>query len=254
MFFYDRLINYYDNSFLQRKISPVAHTKLNANIAVLIDATGFKMAAEIKERVAVPCTIESETRTSGVAPHLIHDNLSYVGNLNGYDERWRAYMTQLENYVYFTHDPVAKAVYDYLYNNNLLSDIGPVLDKIKLPPERLNVVFSVYPMKDTINLHWTKHYVNSLPQNGLCSLTGLLDHIPKAYPSSIRYPGDMAKLFVSNPNALNSMSSKGIMPGYIASQKVIHTLQVLCQGNEDEVRSETAKKELKNYCVKDIDV
>lgn len=63
---------------------------------------------------------------------------------------------------------------------------------------------------------WAEYYVNTLPKNGICSVTMQEDYIPEAYPAKIMDVTDKSKIFV-----------KGCGVGYIASQKIIHTMQYL---------------------------
>lgn len=245
---YQIFIDEYDKNFIQKRIAPIAHTKITADICILLDANGFKIAAEIHDRVIIPCTAESETRSSNVAPHLLHDKLSYVAEIEGYENRHDLYIAQLQNYVNATGNIIAKAILNYVSRNDILKDIKPVTDKINLPLHGLMVVFYVYPADDTIDLQWTKYYLSTLPKNGVCIITGMPDYIPNAYPANIRYPGDKAKLFVANPQAKQDHMGD-LFPGYVASQKILHTMQVKCQGNEEEISRELSHPEFSNFCI-----
>lgn len=85
---FEELVRYYDKI---EGICPIAHTYLTTHIGVLLDKSGnFLVAKDVSdngELVSVLCTIESESRTSGDAPHVISDNLSYVCNLPKYQMR-----------------------------------------------------------------------------------------------------------------------------------------------------------------------
>lgn len=248
---YQLLINDYDKNYMLKKIAPISHMKVTSDIHILLDATGFKMAAEMHERTIIPCTIESETRTRNPSPHLLHDKLSYVAKIPGYEHRHKLYMDQLSKYVDSTGNLIARTILEYLATNDILEDIFEVTSKMNRPVDTLMTVFFVYPHDSTIDLQWTDYYLKTLPINGICPITGKPDHIPNAYPANIRYPGDMAKLFIANP--LSKMDSKyDVTPGYIASQKILHTLQVKCQGNQSEIDFEMSiEAKLKNYCIKD---
>lgn len=236
----NELIRMYDEYGEQLLAAPIAHTKISSDFVIMLDANGFKMAAEVHEYVSVPCTVESETRSSNIAPHLIHDNISYVADIADCEKRHEAYLNQLHDYISNCNDPYAKAVYDYVSTADVLHDLEPVMEraKIRKPLLSWNIVFLVYPAKDTINLTWTNYYVNTLPKNGICSVTGEPDYIPQAYPSKIRNPSDMAKLFANGSNV-----------GYIASQKIIHILQVLAN-NQKEIKAEIAPSEITNFYIK----
>ena len=63
---------------------------------------------------------------------------------------------------------------------------------------------------------WTEYYIKTLPKNGICSVTMQEDYMPEAYPAKIMSATDKSKIF-----------AKGSGVGYIASQKIIHTMQYL---------------------------
>lgn len=231
---WNRLLETYENNKNCADIAPIAHTKIKANIGVLIDSMGiFRMAAEIPSTTTiVPCTVESECRSNNVAPHPIHDNLSYVGNLPGYEKRHEAYMQQLHDYAFDADCKYAKAIYRYLNNGTLMNDIAKLLENQKKDIKSLNVVFSVYHIQeDGVDLNWTKYYLSKLPKNGMCMLTGQPDFIPKAYPTIKRNSRDLARLIMAKPNEKIDMGrwDKDFLMGYTASQKILHTLQALLE-------------------------
>lgn len=61
-------------------IIPVSHIRIKPDIGVLLDDNGNFVGAAIitNERCSIPCTIDSESRTSGTTPHPIHDNMTYI--------------------------------------------------------------------------------------------------------------------------------------------------------------------------------
>ena len=80
--------------------------------------------------------------------------------------------------------------------------------------------------KDFSYFYMDNYYLKTLAPNGVCSITGKPDFIPPTYPKGIRNSRDSAKLFVGGApqkqkENLNSMP--GINPGYVISQKIIHT-------------------------------
>lgn len=179
--------------------------------------------------MAVPCTIESETRTSNKAPHLLSDNLAYVCQYPGHKDRHQIYMDQLQAYVKnCPADQYANAIYKYVSKGTLLNDINDILEKKwHLPAHKINIVFAVYEMpNDGRDDMWTDYYIKSLPKTGLCVVTGEMDYIPDAYP---------AKLLTSNGKERLLFKDSGV--GYVASQKICHALQWLTygQGNKQRV-------------------
>lgn len=231
-------------------VIPIAHIRIRPDVRVLIDAYGnFVGATATKnERCSIPCAINSESRTSGIAPHPIHDNMSYVcGDYPQYKKRHAAYMDQLREYIESVDDPVAKSVYQYLSKRTIRYDIKPVSEKLDTSEEKLMIIFSVLTKEEThmlfnsryrdevvyaglmdrgtISTQWRDYYISTLEKNGICGITGEPDYIPDKYPKGIRNPADQAKLFIATPKKMDWMPT--ITPGYITSQKIIHTLQFM---------------------------
>ena len=263
-FAWEELVKLYDRLEADGKPAcPIAHTYITAHIAVLVDENGNFLAAmhpEVKgELVAVPCTVESEARTSNVAPHLISDQIQYVAELQYYEDKHKKYLRQLRDYVQHKPDDIyAHAVCKYTSKNTLLDDIEDLLPE-KEDIRQKNVVFAVYGMetggRDPL---WTDYYINNvLEVNGICSITGKPDYIPKSYPRDILAPGDRARLFVTRVKHLDNSTQN--TPGYVASQKAIHALQYMIYGEENAERveaeynilhyieGETKKEELKKW-------
>lgn len=132
----------------------------------------------------------------------------------------------MEQYVSKTNDKFAKSVYTYLQKGTIRKDIDNLIKQITYESEdRLMITFATLGHRDTISKEWTEYYVSTLEKNGICSIIGEQDYIPDKYPKAIRNPSDQAKLFISHPKDMNNMPV--VAPGYIASQKIIHTLQFM---------------------------
>lgn len=215
------LIETYDNRFAKGRICPIAHTKIVAHIGIMLnEQSDILAAAKIKQSIFAPCTVKSECRSSNIAPHLVHDNVSYVSSINS--KRHDAYMEQLKEYASQTNDLLAVCVLKYLERDTICHDLEYLLD-LKDNPS-LNIIFGIKGYKDsTVNYRWIKYHLAQLPKNGVCAITNEADHIPDAYPGGIRYSGDMAKIFMAKADKLDSMPQ--FRAGYMASQKIIHTLQ-----------------------------
>ena len=231
------LIETYDNASETEVITPVAHTKIMGHIGILIDKAGnFKMGMIMNEPIFAPCTIDSETRSSNIAPHVIHDNLSYVASLDGFEERHAEYLHQLRTYAQNSKDVYAESVLEYVKKNTVLDDIEPLISKLPktLQLKNTNVGFAIYEFPDQPekNQSWIDYYTESLPKNGICPITGEPDHIPDKYPGQILPYARLAKLFVGKADPMEGMES--LLPGYIASQKILHTLQFLCREKTPE--------------------
>lgn len=236
---FDGLIKYYDS--LQEAgapICPIAHKYITGHIMTIINQEGKLLKAimpDVKELACVPCTIESECRSSNVAPHLLHDKLMYVAAYSPkYAMHHDAYLTQLKNYVdQCPQDIYAAAIYEYVKKDTLMEDIKDILpEKLGYPMENLNVIFGVYGMvADSIDLRWTQWYLSQLKPNGTCSITGQRDYIPSAYPKCVTSIGGNEVLFATNSRV-----------GYIASQKIIHALQYMTYGKKNYDKTEAEYK------------
>lgn len=215
------LIETYETQSKSRHICPIAHTQIIARIGIMLDEqSNILSAAKIRQSIFAPCTVKSECRSSNIAPHLIHDNASYITNVN--PDRHEAYMEQLIKFVNDTGDIFCKIVLKYLQKETLCDDLKNLID-LKDNPMTV-ITFGIKGWEEnTINQTWINYYLSKLPKNGVCAITGENDYIPDAYAGNIRFPSDMAKLFMTKPDKLDGMPQ--LRAGYVASQKIIHTLQ-----------------------------
>ena len=95
---WESLVSLYDNLIKDGKpICPIAHTYISVHMVALLSIEGEFLHAMVPsvqgQLTPVPCTIESESRTSGIAPHLISDQLQYVSELPQYESKHKAYIT-----------------------------------------------------------------------------------------------------------------------------------------------------------------
>ena len=238
----EQLVNLYDTLEAKgERLCPIAHTYIVANITVLLDKDGNFLVTTVPkvkgQLVPVPCTIESEARTNNPDSHLISDQLCYVASMPQYEKRHQNYIEQLAKYVKYNQaDIYANAVYKYVLKDTLLKDIADIIpEKTEVSKHQMNVIFAVYGLEnESIDLQWTEYYLSTLPINGICSITGESDHIPKTYPRDILRRGDRARLFISKENPLDSMPK--ISPGYRASQKIMHVLQYMIYAQDNQKR------------------
>ena len=241
---WEEILELYEKLNAVDAVAPIAHTAIQADIGVLLDNTGKLIGAKglDNENYFVPCTEKSEYRTSGAAPHLMHDNLSYVSSMEGYEKRHKLYMEQLASYISNVDDGLAKAVYKNAEAGTLLSDLKPIIETIRKPVDKINIIFAVHggENKSTIDRMWEKYYVSTLPVNGVCGITGEKSYIPESYPGKIRNQGDFAKLFQRvGKESMDSMPE--IVPGYATAQKIIHTLQAFIRWESPESGITTAE-------------
>lgn len=224
------LIETYDKQRDTRHICPIAHTQIIARIGIMLDEqSNILAAAKIKQSIFAPCTAKSECRSNNTAPHLVHDNASYVANIN--PQRHDAYMEQLSEFVSDTGNGFCKIVLKYLEKETICNDLKYLID-LKDNPAAV-ITFGIKGREeDTVSHAWTDYYLSRLPKNGICAILKQPDYIPDAYPGGIRYPSDMAKLFMARPDKLDGMPQ--LRAGYVASQKIIHTLQSFFVGWEEQ--------------------
>ena len=249
---YEELIKVFDIYEKISDITPIAHTSVKVDIEVYIDTKGNFLGAQIlNKRRPIPCTIQSEGRTSNIAPHLIYDNLGYLTGANGKEKQHEAYKEQIMQYIKATGDKTAMAVYRYLQKGLLCQDISFLTKQMNHPLNMVFVIFTIPSISEsTTNPLWTEYYYNTLPKNGMCSITGEIDHIPDSYPKSIRFPSDFARAFIGKQNALDNMPQ--LAPGYIATQKIVHAMQWLIYDGPawgKEYREEISEK-LKSFDTK----
>lgn len=245
---FEGLIKYYNNLIdADKPVCPIAHTYLTCHVGILLDIDGKFLCAQIPEvsgeLIPVPCTIQSGARTSGIAPHLLSDNIAYVADMPRYEERHRAYIEQLKDYVSLVpDDKYANSIYKYTKSGTILDDLKDLLPKIKkIPSYKINIIFCVYGLpNEGADLQWTKYYLSTLPQNGVCCVTGKRDHIPASYPAGILSQSGNERLFLED-----------FPVGYIASQKIIHALQYMLYAAQNVDRVET-EYYLKLYITKKI--
>lgn len=247
---WENLLKVYEDMGVE-DIIPIAHTRILPHIKVLLDENGNYIGAMLngKDRFTIPCTIESESRTSGNNPHPIHDNMQYL-SADYNKEKHDKYMEQLEAYISEVDDKLAKSVYRFVQKGLMRDVLQGFLKKIPCPEEKTVVCFVMAPQEELIrasfsgeyekyclnllrsgdgqNKQWKDYYLSSLEPNGMCSITGNNDFIPATYPKGIRFAGDGAKLFIASSRNIMLKGMPTLAPGYIASQKILHTLQCLC--------------------------
>ena len=130
------LLKVYENMGVE-DIIPIAHTRILPHIKVLLDETGNYIGAMLngKDRFTIPCTIESESRTSGNNPHPIHDNMQYL-SADYNKEKHDKYMEQLEAYISEVDDKLAKSVYRFVQKGLMRDVLQGFLKKIPYPEEK----------------------------------------------------------------------------------------------------------------------
>ncbi len=119
----------------QPVLLPLYHTTAAAQIEVTLNEKGdflyAKIVPEEEKSTIIPATDKSSSRTAGVEPHPLCDNLKYLAGdyavyVSGKDriENHKKYMEQLEKWEQSPYNhPKVEAVYRYLCKNSLMKDL-----------------------------------------------------------------------------------------------------------------------------------
>lgn len=220
------------------ELTPIAHMDVNAQIEVTLDENGNFLGARKIERqdavTLIPVTEASAGRSSGIAPHMLSDTLSYIaGDFSSYcntekikknaEEKFERYSMQLKEWWESGYtNPKVKAIYDYLSKKILISELikaGIVtltddgfFDEKKIsgqPYEKAIARFRVLRTGSTdVDNTWedtslinayTEYFLSK--QNGktdLCYLTGKIEAITENHPKGIIAANYGAKLVSAN--------------------------------------------------------
>jgi CRISPR-associated protein Csd1 len=112
---------------------PICHTTQNAQVTVVIDASGNFLRASVvpknEARTIIPATEESAGRTSGYVPHPLFDKLQYVaGDYSKYGggkpSEFEKYRENLEAWCSSQYmNPKVRSVLDYIQKGRLIQDL-----------------------------------------------------------------------------------------------------------------------------------
>lgn len=216
---------------------PISHITANAQIELTISEHGdFISAARVEKadnKTIIPVTVDSGSRSSGIAPHPFADKLIYlagdyaewVENLKPtYGEYHEKYMKALSEWrsSEFSHAAV-NALYTYLCKAEIMKDLvcskalisaedstfinnGPKIEGI-LQPDCFVRIRVLYSDKEKESRTWLDSTLydcfirfnsRSMGENQLCYATGRLLPLTYKHPQKIRNAGDKSKLFSAN--------------------------------------------------------
>ena len=249
---------------------PVAHSTQNAQIEVAISLRGnFREARIVEKRNAVtviPVTEDSGSRSSGIAPHPLHDKLCYVaGDYAFYcdkkkaEEYYQSYITQLAQWQKNSSNEVVNAIYLYLKKGCLIEDLieDEVLEvdetnklstDIKIEGISQTECFVRFCIRDieyhgpndlwldvTLQEDYQNYYFTQVGELDLDYMTGDYVTCAEKQPSKIRYSGDMAKLISANDTSgftyrgRFANRNEALSIGYESSQKAHNALKWLIE-------------------------
>ena len=221
-------------------LTPLAHMNANVQIEVVLDLDGnFCGARKVDKQDAVtliPVTESSAGRSSGIAPHILSDTLSYIaGDFCNYckdekikkisEKKFDSYISQLRswNESEYTHIKV-NAIYKYLIKKTLVYDLNKsgivtldednCLDNKKIYGQlyekavvRFRVVNSENMQTDNtwedtslINAYTEYFFSKQCGKEDLCFLTGKVQTRTENHPKGIIAANYGAKLISTNDN------------------------------------------------------
>ncbi len=115
-------------------LPPIGHFVVNAQIELTIDKDGNFVDARAvpkeEEPTLIPCTPDSASRTAGLEPHPLHDNLAYIArDYTAYrkvkkDVPYDLYLAKLHDWAESSDSTEAvKAVYRYVSQHDAIHDL-----------------------------------------------------------------------------------------------------------------------------------
>lgn len=249
---------------------PIYHSTANAQIEITIDQNGnFIRANKIDKENAItiiPVTMDSVSRSSGIAPHPLCDKLIYIaGDYASYvsegekgQDFYEAHMTQLAQWQEspYTH-PKVDAIYHYLKKSSLIRDLvgdglfeqkenSSLLSDLKIETTTQSDCFIRFRVegageetrtwRDETLFQCFADYTESLHQEKrLCYVSGRELPYTEKHPAKIRNTGDKAKIISANDESGFSYRGRFLTKdqfctvGYEISEKAHDALKWLIQ-------------------------
>ncbi|MFI3202549.1 MAG: type I-C CRISPR-associated protein Cas8c/Csd1, partial [Eubacteriales bacterium] len=211
-------------------LCPIAHIIAKAQIEVTITKEGNFVDAKIvdkdNEKTVIPATESSASRSSGIAPHILSDQLGYLTKIvqnekKNKESKFEVYMNQLKDYMEFenAHEKVV-SIYQYMKKECLLEDLiaseilkkddkGKLQGKINgVEYEKCMVRWVVFSDEDkmheecyrdsTLFENWQKYVLNKNEIVDLCILTGEQTVITQNHSKGVIAKDNGAKLLSAN--------------------------------------------------------
>lgn len=218
---------------------PPAIIEQQAQLTVVLDENSKFVRAEMVDKednmTKILVTEKSASRTSGAEPHVLFDNLWYIGgdiqkyiesgSKNTYHEYFLLYIKQLNEWNKSSYSNIyINIVYSYLKKECLINDLikykilnlkeNNLIDDSKkysnVVPSKFFVRFAIEIGGNLIKLwedekflnDYSKYYIDKISsdQQGFCYVSGKIGHLSEIHGKYIRFPGDGAKLISSNDN------------------------------------------------------
>ena len=248
---------------------PVSHTIARAHIEIELNEAseilGIKTLTLEEADTITPCTELSASRTSGIAPHMLYDNVKYVsGDYNQYihdidnTKYYQRYMNQILGWCNFEGCPdEVKTIQRYVQKGCLITDIiqnkllqikdGSLIawngDK-RNKPSNINKLFvrfkvctdgenTLFNKNQKLIDAYQQYYISTQTEKRICYITGQVVPCTDVHPSQLRHGGDQTKLISANDSRGFTYRGRFQNPqdvlsiGYETSQRAHHTLRWL---------------------------
>ena len=184
---------------------PYGHKTLNTHICVTLDGSGIFRRAEMSP---VTIVVPGSSRSNGIAPYPLHDNLEYLAMD---EKKHKAYLEQLA--AWSGCHPKVEAVRKYVEGGTLLNDLQEANVKTD---DRLFVRFRVESddtpelWQDTTVAKAWQDYCTSIQRENrtLCYATGVISQSTAKHPNGINSSTNGAKL-ISIPSNKNFITYQG---------------------------------------------
>lgn len=195
MNWFEQLISFYGNNDL-----PLFHWEFISDIEVMLSEDGeFTGAVLRQEKVIIPVTESSLSRTYGIAPHPVFDTLKYLAGDTLHNKR---YLEGLNTWADSEHSTSElRTLRDHLAGNDLAEELRGV----GIPAEKYKgalVRFSVGDKKLWQDTVLRNKYISYIKQQDgdkiLCCVTGKYEEPAKIHPKRILRPNSSAKLISYN--------------------------------------------------------
>lgn len=189
MHWFERLSEMYSDSD-----TPLYHGEISTDICVYLSADGEFLGAEMSAlRIIAPVTEDSAVRTSGAAPHPLHDRLKYLAG-----EYREQYLELLGKWA-LSEDGTSelKAVYYYIFSGTLMADLQCTGIEADIK-QAVRFVVGGVPLWESPQLK--QAYISFCRRSGegsLCCVTGRYDVPARLHGKRIISRESSAKLISS---------------------------------------------------------
>lgn len=224
----------------KQTLAPIGHMLVNAAIEVTVDRDGnFVGARDFKEKVIIPCTEDSASRTSAVEPHPLCDNIGYISGQN--KAKHGAYIAQLDEWIASgCSNKKVLAVSAYVKKKSVLNDLKHAgLENVK---DDSMIIWRVAGLGELSGLvcedlslqrEYAQYYlsIDSDARTDYCMVTGKAERTTSKHLKGVVAFNGNAKIISANDSTnftyrgrlLDDIEASSV--GYIASQKAHNALK-----------------------------